>query len=63
MQSFRDEGSWSSKMVMLVTLCVLAQRIVFYPLGEWGGGMQMWEGLLEEMSPVDQNSSVVVLET
>lgn len=49
-------------MAMVVTLCVLAQRIVFYPLGEWGGGMQMWEGLLEEMS-ADQNSSVVVLET
>ena len=59
MQSFRDEGSWSSKMVRLVTLCVLARRIVFCPLAEWGEEMQMWEGLLEEMS-ADQDSSVAV---
>ena len=60
MQSFLDEGSWSSKMVRPVTLCVLARRIVFCPLAEWGGGMPMREGLLEEMSSADQDSSVTV---
>lgn len=60
MQFFRDEGSWSSKTAKLATLCVLARQIVFCPLDEWGGGMQMWEDLLEEMLSVDQDLSVVV---
>ena len=35
-QSFQDEGSWSSRVVTLAILCVPALRVVFCPAVSWG---------------------------
>jgi hypothetical protein len=59
-KSSRDEGSWSSKTVRLVTLCVHGRQTAFCPLGGWGGGVPVWEGWLEEMSSVGRNGSAIV---
>lgn len=62
-QFFQGEGSWSSKMERLVTLCVLARLIAFCPPAEWDGGIPVWEGCLDEgMLSVDQGACAVVLE-
>ena len=59
-KSSRDEESWSSKMVRLVTLCVHVRQTAFYPLAEWGGGVPIWEGWLRRMLSVDRYGSVIV---
>lgn len=59
-KSSRDEGSWSSTMVRLVTLCVHARQTAFCPLAEWGGRVPMWEGCLGEMLSVDRDGSAIV---
>ena len=53
-KSSRDEGSWSSKMARLVTLCMHARQTAFCPLGE------RWERWLEEMLSVDRDGAAIV---
>ena len=63
MQSFQGEGSSSSKVATLMTLCVLARRIVFCPPAGWGGGLSAWESCLDGGMPsAGRGAFVVVLE-
>lgn len=46
MQSFQGEGSWSSRVATLVTLCVPVLRDAYCPPVWWAAEIPMWNGCL-----------------